>query len=81
MMRENTLLYKMDEKREKAIVMDVERELMDKEKEQAFIYNGWGESTSYIVMDDEREKTIIIIKINGWGERTSYYNVWGERTS
>ena len=81
MMRENTLLYKMDEKREKAIVMDVERELMGKEKEQAFIYSGWGESTSYIVMDDEREKTIIIIKINGWGERTSYYNVWGERTS
>ena len=56
MSRQNILLYKMDEK---VIVMDVEREpaiIMDKEKEQAFIYSGRGESTSYIVMDDEREK-------------------------
>ena len=34
---------------------------MDVEKEQA------------IIMDEEWEQTIIIIKINGWGERTRYY--------
>ena len=29
-------------------------------------------------MDEEREKAIIIIKINFWGERTRCHNGWEE---
>ena len=56
----------------------------------AIINKGWGERTSYIMIDEKREKANIIIKINfrgertgyhnGWGEKVSYYNGWGEST-
>ena len=46
-MRENKLLYIMDEKWEQAVIMD-----------------------------EEREQGIIILKISVWRDRRSYYNGW-----
>ena len=36
--------------------------IIDEKREQAVIYNGWGERTSYIIMDEEREQAVIMDK-------------------
>ena len=52
----------------------------DEEREHTIIYIGWGERTSYIIMEWMRRENKLNYN-NWWGERTSYYNEWGERTS